>query len=195
MGFVLLPGCGGQTSAVQGQQARSAWSRSWDTGWTSGDPGGLLPRTFRILSRCIFPSDLSLTRLFKRAEALRFAVVTFELLFQGAGPFLWQTENSHQQGHSDAMPGCCEPAPQPQPAGRKGLQWEPLGSFLPAASLMTRRAVKGSTRTPTAQPCPALYQPSAASLTDRLFCPSLRGSGGADRVLSRFLCCAQAALP
>ena len=29
--------------------------------WTSGDPGGQLPRTFRILSRCVFPSDLSST--------------------------------------------------------------------------------------------------------------------------------------
>uniref|UniRef100_A0A4W2F7Q3 Surfeit locus protein 4 n=1 Tax=Bos indicus x Bos taurus TaxID=30522 RepID=A0A4W2F7Q3_BOBOX len=107
-----------------------------------------------------------------------------------------QTENSRQREHSDAIPGCCEPASQPQPAGRKGLWWEPLGSFLPAASVTTWPELKGSTRTPTAQPCPALYQPSATSLTELLSCPSLRGSGGCDRVpSSRFLRSALAALP
>lgn len=56
--------------------------------------------------------------------------------------------------------------------------------------------LKGSTRTPTAQPCPALYQPSATSLTQLLSCPSLTGSGGCDRVpSSRFLRSALAALP
>lgn len=130
LGFALLPGCGGQTSAVQGQQARSAWSRSWDTGWTSGDPGGLLPRTFRILSRCIFPSDLSLTRLFKRAEALRFAVVTFELLFQGAGPFLWHKQRTPiSRGILMRCRGVVSLPPNPSPQGGRDFSGNPWAAF------------------------------------------------------------------
>lgn len=56
--------------------------------------------------------------------------------------------------------------------------------------------LKGSTRTPIAQSCPALYQPSATSLMELLSCPSLRGSGGSDQVpSSKSLRCSLDALP
>ena len=45
-------------------------------------------RVLERLSRCVFSSNFPLTLLFERAEALRFAVMTLELLFQRAGLLL-----------------------------------------------------------------------------------------------------------